>query len=105
MYNLGGRLILGIRDPNQGRETVDAIKNELSSANVQIILHKLDLSSIESIHYFANVVLETESHIDVLINNAGLIATQKRITGDGFETNFGVNHLGHFLLTLLFLER
>lgn len=94
---------MGVRDPVAGKSAVDLITSETPGA--QVFIHKLDLASIESIHYFSNAVLEMENNIDYLINNAGLISTTKKNTKDGFEMNFGVNHLGHFLLTLILLDR
>lgn len=68
---------------------------------------QLDLASLQSVRKFSEQALEKFPKIDVLINNAGvyypLTASQK--TKDGFEMNFGVNHLGHFLLTKLLMER
>lgn len=68
---------------------------------------ELDLASFSSIREFANRVLQNFSHIHVLINNAGVYAPLKdhALTKDGFEIHFGVNHLGHFLLTNLLLDR
>lgn len=68
---------------------------------------ELDLASFLSIREFANKVLKDFSQIHVLINNAGVYAPLKdhALTKDGFEIHFGVNHLGHFLLTNLLLDR
>lgn len=68
---------------------------------------ELDLASFSSIREFANKVLKDFPHIHVLINNAGVYAPLKdhTLTKDGFEIHFGVNHLGHFLLTNLLLDR
>lgn len=68
---------------------------------------ELDLASFLSIRKFANEVLKNFSQIHVLINNAGVYAPLKdhALTKDGLEIHFGVNHLGHFLLTNLLLDR
>lgn len=68
---------------------------------------ELDLASFSSIREFVNKVLKNFPHIHVLINNAGVYAPLKdrALTKDGFEIHFGVNHLGHFLLTNLLLDR
>lgn len=68
---------------------------------------ELDLSSLESIHNFANQILKEFPKVDVLINNAGVYVPLKEhaFTENGFEIHFGTNHLGHFLLTYLLLER
>ncbi|XDV54503.1 hypothetical protein PO909_022784 [Leuciscus waleckii] len=63
----------------------------------------LDLASLKSVRSFAENFLKKESRLDILINNAGLVIAGK--TEDGFGRIFGVNHLGHFLLTILLLER
>ena len=65
----------------------------------------LDLASTESIRSFATAFLDTHPRLDVLVNNAGLILSDRSETKDGFETTFGVNHLGHVLLTELLLDR
>lgn len=67
---------------------------------------KLDLGSLESVRSFANEIHKRFDKIDILINNAGVAAPLKKQmkTEDGFEFNFGVNHLGHFLLTNLLVD-
>jgi NAD(P)-dependent dehydrogenase (short-subunit alcohol dehydrogenase family) len=62
----------------------------------------LDLASLRSVRACAEHLLATESRIDVLVNNAGVVSP-KALTEDGFEMNFGTNHLGHFLLTQLLM--
>uniref|UniRef100_A0A668AHR7 Si:dkey-94e7.2 n=2 Tax=Myripristis murdjan TaxID=586833 RepID=A0A668AHR7_9TELE len=75
-----------------------------NSGNPNIILRKLDLSDTKSIREFAEVINREESQLHVLINNAGVMMCPYSRTADGFEMQFGVNHLGHFLLTSLLLE-
>lgn len=67
----------------------------------------LDLASLQSVREFAEEILKDFPEIHVLINNAGVSVPvgKNEKTKDGFEINFGVNHLGHFLLTNLLLER
>lgn len=67
----------------------------------------LDLASLQSVRAFVEEVLKDFPEIHVLINNAGVCVPVENgeITADGFEINFGINHLGHFLLTNLLLER
>jgi len=65
----------------------------------------LDLASLESVREFARGFLGTDRPIHLLINNAGVMLPDRRETRDGFEAHFGINHLGHFLLTNLLLER
>lgn len=71
----------------------------------QIVLAKCDLSSLKSVREFAQNILDTEQQINILVNNAGVMMCPKSLTEDGFETQFGTNHLGHFLLTMLLLPR
>lgn len=65
---------------------------------------RLNLASIKSIRDFCKNIHERENKLDILINNAGIMACPKSFTEDGFEMQFGVNHLGHFLLTNLLLD-
>lgn len=73
------------------------------SGSNQVCFMKLDLESFESIREFSRQFHEAEKKLDVLINNAGLLA-DKKVTKDGLEKNVGVNHIGHFLLTHLLLD-
>ena len=68
-------------------------------------LADLDLASTASIHAFADAFLASHDRLDVLLNNAGLTMRKRAETADGFEMVFGVNHLGHFLLTSLLRDR
>ncbi|GBP92922.1 Retinol dehydrogenase 12 [Eumeta japonica] len=70
-----------------------------------MLVAKCDLSSLESIRRCAQHVLDTERQLNILVNNAGVMMCPKSETADGFEMQFGTNHLGHFLLTLLLLPR
>lgn len=72
--------------------------------NADIVVMKLDLSSFDSVREFSKEVLATERHIDILVNNAGLMCP-KSTTEDGFDMIFQTNHLGHFLLTNLLLDK
>ena len=71
----------------------------------QFVIEHLDLASLASVRAFAKAFLLTDRPIHLLINNAGLMIPDRRLTLDGFEAHFGTNHLGHFLLTRLLLER
>ena len=76
------------------------------SGNDNVVFVQLDLSSLDSVREFAAKILEEEPRIDILINNAGvMMIPERRLTKDGFEMQFGTNHLGHFLLTNLLLDR
>lgn len=75
------------------------------SGNASVYFRKLDLASMKSVKQFAQDILELESQIHVLINNAGVYLYQKRLTVDGLDGTMAINYLGHYLLTLLLLER
>lgn len=99
----GGKVILACRD----LEKCEHVKMELieDTFNRNIHCRKLDLGSIKSIKEFAKITNETETRIDILINNAGVMLDNREVTEDGFEKHLGVNYLGHFLLTNLLLEK
>ncbi|XP_056152501.1 dehydrogenase/reductase SDR family member 13-like [Lampris incognitus] len=97
----GARVILACRNREKAESAIGDIKQVTGSTDV--LYMKLDLASLKSVRSFAENFLKTESRLDLLINNAGLVADGR--TEDGFGVQFGVNHLGHFLLTCLLLER
>ena len=99
----GARVIIGCRNIEKGTEALKEIQDR--SGNRNVFLEKLDLASLESVRTFADKILNSEPRVDILINNAGVMACPYQKTQDGFEMQFGVNHLGHFLLTLLLLDR
>ena len=99
----GARVILACRDEARGEAAALEVKRRSKSKN--IVFSKLDLASLKSVREFAERTLGEEPRIDILINNAGVMAPPYTITEDGFELQFGINHLGHFLLTNLLLER
>lgn len=83
----------------------EAARQEIAAGNDKVIVMRLDLASFTSIRTFADAFAKRFDHLDVLINNAGVIAFRKSLTEDGFEMQFGVNHLGHFLLTKLLMPQ
>ncbi|XP_070587454.1 dehydrogenase/reductase SDR family member 13-like [Erythrolamprus reginae] len=97
----GARVILACRDQARGESAMNDIRRE--SGNSEVILMILDLSSLNSVRSFAQTFLESEPRLDILINNAGVF--QAAQTADGFSQGFQVNHLAHFLLTHLLLDR
>ncbi|XP_035215987.1 retinol dehydrogenase 12-like isoform X2 [Stegodyphus dumicola] len=99
----GAKVIIACRDVEKGNDAVEEIQQKVPDAN--IIVKHLDLASLRSIRKFAEDILHSEPFIHILINNAGIAGCPKSKTEDGFEMQFGVNHLGHFLLTNLLLER
>ena len=98
----GARVIIGCRNLQKGKEALKEIKER--SGNSNVFLEELDLASLKSVRTFADKILNRESLLDVLINNAGVMMCPYQKTEDGFEMQFGTNHLGHFLLTMLLLD-
>jgi NAD(P)-dependent dehydrogenase (short-subunit alcohol dehydrogenase family) len=98
----GAKVIIASRDNAKGAEAARAITAAFPSANVEAAL--LDLADLSSIRTFADRIRAGNDHIDLLINNAGVMAAPYRRTADGFELQFGTNHLGHFALTGLLLR-
>lgn len=102
LARLGARIVLACRDSDKTRAAVA----EISAAGaVPAINLPVDLASLDSVRALAESVLAACPRIDVLINNAGLFPSTQQKTVDGFEMQFGVNHLSHFLLTALLRER
>lgn len=94
-------MILACRNRDKAAAAITQIQQETGNSDVSYM--QLDLSSLKSVRCFAETFLRTESRLDLLINNAGLVGDGQ--TEDGFGIQFGVNHLGHFLLTVLLLPR
>jgi NAD(P)-dependent dehydrogenase (short-subunit alcohol dehydrogenase family) len=99
----GATVVLAVRDTAKGERAVSAIREEIPSAELD--LRQLDLADLASIHAFDEQLSSERDRLDLLINNAGLMAPPRRLTKDGFESQFGTNHLGHFALTGLLLPR
>lgn len=97
----GASVLLGVRDHAKGAAAVARIRSQAPAARVDAV--PLDMASLASIRAFAD---SFTGPLDVLINNAGVMALPHReVTADGFERQFGTNHLGHFALTGLLLQR
>jgi NAD(P)-dependent dehydrogenase (short-subunit alcohol dehydrogenase family) len=99
----GARVVLACRDKVRGHEALARLIAAVPDADVEV--RSLDLSSLDSIRTFADGVHASYPAIDLLINNAGVMAIPRRETADGFEMQFGTNHLGHFALTGLLLAQ
>jgi len=100
----GARVILACRNEEEGVKATEDITHD--TYNRQVVYKHLDLSSLKSIRTFAADLVANETRIDGLVNNAGVKEPKKReVTEDGFELQFGVNHLGHFLLTYLLIGK
>jgi NAD(P)-dependent dehydrogenase (short-subunit alcohol dehydrogenase family) len=98
----GATVVMACRNLDKGHAAVERIRAAVPDAQVQ--LDELDLASLESVRGFAERHRATHDGLDLLINNAGVMAPPRRRTVDGFELQFGTNHLGHFLLTTLLLD-
>jgi NAD(P)-dependent dehydrogenase (short-subunit alcohol dehydrogenase family) len=94
-------VILAVRNLEAGQAAVDRIKSSVPSANLETM--HLDLSSLASVRSFAEDFPKKHQKLDLLINNAGVMMPPYSKTEDGFELQFGTNHLGHFALTGLLL--
>ncbi|MDQ0580879.1 oxidoreductase [Streptomyces rishiriensis] len=95
----GARVVLACRSETRGREAVRRLRADVPQADVELRL--LDLGDLGSVRAFADAL--PYDRLDLLVNNAGVMAMPYGTTADGFETQFGVNHLGHFALTGLLL--
>jgi retinol dehydrogenase 12 len=98
----GGRVYIACRSAAAGAAAVSAIQEAAGSQAVWLLA--LDLASLASVRDCAAAYLATDEPLHVLVNNAG-VGGQRGVTADGFELHFGVNHLGHFALTSLLLDR
>lgn len=97
----GAQICIGCRDPKKGEAAVAQIKDK--SGSEKISYTEIDLSSFDSIRNMAKSFNSANSKLDILINNAGVFVGDLAHTVEGYEMQFGVNHLGHFLLTSLLL--
>ena len=102
----GARVLMACRSPERAQPVVDAIKQETGNQSVELV--QMDLGSLASVRKAADAILAMNIPIHGLVNNAGITAGlrgQKSLTPEGFEPTFGTNHLGHFVLTRLLLDR
>ena len=99
----GAHVVLACRDGGKARAAIDAITRAHTAASLEPA--ELDLASLESIRSFAHDFQTRHAKLDVLCNNAGVMAIPYRKTAEGFEMQLGTNHLGHFALTGLLFER
>ncbi len=98
----GAHVLMGVRNPAKGKDALERLLREVPGASAEVV--ELDVASLASVRSFAESFLRGEKALDVLINNAGVMALPTReLTADGFERQFGTNHLGHFALTGLLL--
>jgi NAD(P)-dependent dehydrogenase (short-subunit alcohol dehydrogenase family) len=98
----GAHVLMGCRNPGKGRAALERLQREAPGASAEVVA--IDMASLTSIRTFAAAFIGRGIALDLLINNAGVMALPKReLTEDGFERQFGTNHLGHFALTGLLL--
>jgi NAD(P)-dependent dehydrogenase (short-subunit alcohol dehydrogenase family) len=97
----GARVILAVRNAEKGQAAVTAIQRAHPGAQAEVM--PLDLSNLGSVRHFAETFLQRFEALPLLINNAGVMALPYARTADGFEMQFGTNHLGHFALTGLLM--
>ena len=102
LATMGATVVVTSRDPAKGKAAAEEMK---ARAGVEVPCMALDLASFSSIKSFAKEFLAQYDALHVLVLNAGLVLSERTETKEGFETTFGVNHLGHFLLTDLLRER
>uniref|UniRef100_A0A1A8NXA9 Retinol dehydrogenase 14b (All-trans/9-cis/11-cis) n=1 Tax=Nothobranchius pienaari TaxID=704102 RepID=A0A1A8NXA9_9TELE len=105
LLKLHARVIMACRDLRSAEDAARDIRREAGSDQGEVVVKHLDLASVRSVRKFCEEVNKEESQVDVLINNAGIYQCPYSKTEDGFEMQLGVNHLGHFLLTHLLLDR
>ncbi|HZU80123.1 MAG TPA: SDR family oxidoreductase [Acidimicrobiales bacterium] len=99
----GARVLMTARDPGRGEAARAEVAKRSGSDKVELVV--FDLGDLASVRAGAADILARTDRIDVLVNNAGVVLTARRETSDGLEATFVVNHLGHFLLTELLLDR
>ncbi|MBQ0886079.1 SDR family NAD(P)-dependent oxidoreductase [Streptomyces sp. RM72] len=98
----GGHVILAVRDEQKGRRAVEAVSAGQPGARLDV--RRLDLADLDSVRAFAREVRAEHPRLDVLVNNAGIMAPPRRLSPQGHESQFACNHLGHFALTGLLLD-
>jgi NAD(P)-dependent dehydrogenase (short-subunit alcohol dehydrogenase family) len=100
----GAHVVLSCRDEARGTEALQRLRTELPQVSAELSL--LDLADLASVRKFAEAYAGERDHLDILVDNAGVMAlAERRLTADGFEMQFGTNHLGHFALTGLLLPQ
>lgn len=98
----GVHIVMAVRNVESGRKVRETILNAIPTAKLDVM--ELDLSSLESVRKFADEFISSGLPLNILINNAGIMAPPFTLSKDNIELQFATNHLGHFLLTQLLLE-
>ncbi len=96
----GAEVVMAVRDVDRGTAAAERVRAS-AGGGATLEVRQLDLASLASVRSFADQFLQDHDRLDLLINNAGLMACPQGTTADGFELQFGTNHLGHFLLGTL----
>jgi retinol dehydrogenase-14 len=103
LADMGARVVMLARDEGKARETIREIGEKTGNNEVEMI--HCDLASLDLVRKAVEDFLAAHNRLDVLANNAGVMTGKRTLTADGFEYDFGVNHLSHFVLTNLLLNR
>jgi NAD(P)-dependent dehydrogenase (short-subunit alcohol dehydrogenase family) len=93
----GAHVVMAARDQDKAHTAEQQVRARNPEASVEVV--PLDLGSLASVREAADQILTSHERIDLLVNNAGVMAMPQRRTADGFEMQFGVDHLGHFAFT------
>ena len=101
LSDMGARVIMLCRSEKRGREALEKLNSE-KTRDLDLIL--CDLGDYSSIRAFVSTVKSKYDHIDIMVNNAGFISLDRQETKEGLERQFGINHIGHFLLTTSLLD-
>lgn len=101
----GARVTMAVRDQQRGADALAQIEQQLAGVEGrgEVALASLDLADLSSVRELADGVLASGERLDLLVDNAGVMAIPRRTTADGFEMQLGTNHLGHMALTLRLL--
>src|SRR6202011_5146198 len=94
----GAQVTGAVRDLAKAQAATAEVRKDAAARGGSFELIALDLANLKSVRFCANALLDQDQHFDVIIANAGVMATPFGHTSDGFETQFGTNHLGHFVL-------
>ena len=97
LANKSAKVIIAVRNPQKGESALEKIKAENAKADVSVMI--VDLADLKSVEKFAKEYQKKYDRLDLLINNAGVMVPPYSKTADGFELQFGTNHLGHYALT------
>jgi NAD(P)-dependent dehydrogenase (short-subunit alcohol dehydrogenase family) len=103
LASMGATTVLACRDPQKASIAAQEVVRRSGNDAVHVVA--IDLADLASVQAGARTIEQSWERLDVLVNNAGGIWTERRTTAQAFEQTFGVNHLGHFYLTLLLLDR